>query len=53
MDGDVADQIEIDHDILTFDISDDALERTALIGEAKALTWMYCTHVWYTCGWPQ
>jgi hypothetical protein len=53
MDRDVADQIEIDHDILTLDVSDDALERTALIGEAKALTWMYCTHVWYNCGWPQ
>ena len=53
MDRDVADQIEIDHDILTFDVSDDALERTALIGEAQALTWMYCTHVWYNCGWPQ
>jgi hypothetical protein len=53
MNRDIADQIEIDQDILTFDVSDDALERTALIGEAKALTWMYCTHVWYNCGWPQ
>jgi hypothetical protein len=53
MDRDVADQGEIDQDMLTLDVPDDALERTAASGEAKALTWMYCTHVWYNCGWPQ
>jgi hypothetical protein len=53
MDRDVADQAEIDQHILTFDVPDDVLERTAASGEPKALTWMYCTHVWYNCGWPQ
>ena len=38
--------------ILTLDVPDDALERAAS-AEQKAITWIYCTHVWYDCGWPQ
>jgi hypothetical protein len=53
MDRDIADQAEIDQDILTLDVPDDALERVAASAEPRALTWMYCTHVWYNCGWPQ
>jgi hypothetical protein len=53
MNRDVVDPAEIDQDILTLDVPDDALERTAASGEPRALTWMYCTHVWYNCGWPQ
>ncbi len=47
------DRTETEEDMLTLDVSDDALERTAIIGQGKALTWAYCTHVWYDCGWPQ
>jgi hypothetical protein len=53
MNRDVVDPAEIDHDVFTLDVPDDALERTAASGEPRALTWMYCTHVWYNCGWPQ
>jgi hypothetical protein len=53
MDRNAADRTETEEDMLTLDVSDDALERTAIIGQGKALTWAYCTHVWYDCGWPQ
>jgi hypothetical protein len=53
MDRDVADRTETEEDMLILDVSDDALERTAIIGQGKALTWAYCTHIWYDCGWPQ
>ena len=43
-----------DEDILTFDISDEALERAACV-EQTAFTWVYCTngYYWYDCSWPQ
>jgi hypothetical protein len=53
MDRDVSDRTETDEDILTLDVPDDALERTAGSADGKALTWVYCTHSWYNCGWPQ
>ncbi len=53
MDRDVADRTETEGDMLTLDVSDDALERIAIIGQGKALTLALCTHVWYDCGWPQ
>jgi hypothetical protein len=34
--------------ILTFDVSDDALERTAST-EPQAYTWIYCTGAWQYC----
>jgi hypothetical protein len=45
-------QVKADEEILTFDVSDDVLER---IGSAdqKAVTWAYCTHAWHYCEWPQ
>jgi hypothetical protein len=53
MDRHIAGRAEIEEDILSFEVPDDALERTAGGGDARALTWMYCTQVWYNCGWPQ
>jgi len=53
MNHDVVDCVEGDETILTVDIPDDTLERAAGSIEGHAVTWMYCTHVWYNCGWPQ
>jgi hypothetical protein len=44
---------ETDEDILTFNISDDELERAATVAEGRIVTLMYCTQAWYNCGWPQ
>jgi hypothetical protein len=52
MAGEVIIRTEADYVILTFDVSDDALERAAS-AEGQALTWAYCTHPWYHCPWPQ
>ena len=51
MDSDVGAATETDAHILTFDISDDALERATAIGGQQAVTIGFCTH-WYYCGWP-
>ena len=45
-------QAELDEEIPTFDVPDDALERAAS-GQGQAATWVYCTHPWYYCPWPQ
>jgi hypothetical protein len=42
-----------DEEILRCDISDEALERAGDSGREHAVTWQFCTHVWYDCGWPQ
>jgi hypothetical protein len=47
-----SDLTERDENILTLDVSDDALERAAG-AEGRAMTVVYCTQVWYNCGWPQ
>ncbi len=52
MGGEVKSQAETNEDILTFDIPDDTLERAAN-AEQQASTWVYCTHPWYYCPWPQ
>ena len=49
---DVVAQVEADEQILTFDLPDDVLERTAN-AEQRAFTMMYCTSAWYNCGLPQ
>ena len=49
MDGQIKSQV--DENVLTFDIRDEALERAAT--EQQAFTLMYCTHPWYYCPWPQ
>jgi hypothetical protein len=38
-------------DILTLDLSDDALERAAAIADGQRITVGVCTD-WYACGWP-
>jgi hypothetical protein len=43
--------VETDENILSFDVPDEALERAAVVGEAKIATIGVCTH-WYTCSWP-
>ena len=53
MDKHVADRVDSDEIILNVDVSDDALERAAGHPQGQAVTWIYCTHVWYNCGWPQ
>ncbi len=53
MDSNVAARTESDEIILDVDIPDDKLERAAVLIEGQAVTWAYCTHVWYNCGWPQ
>ena len=51
-DHDVISQAESDEEILTFDVSDDALERAAS-PEEKAFTAVYCTRaLYFDCGWP-
>jgi len=51
LDGDVFEIAELDEDILTSDVPDDALERVAAASNGQAVTVGYCTQ-WYTCGWP-
>jgi hypothetical protein len=53
MNSDVDDWVESDERILNVDVPDDRLERAAGSVEGGAITWIYCTHVWYNCGWPQ
>ncbi len=53
MNNDFADYVDNDERILNIDVPDDTLERAAGSTEAQAITWIYCTHVWYNCGWPQ
>ena len=43
--------VETDEDILSFDVTDEALERAAVVGEAKIATIGVCTH-WYARNWP-
>ncbi|HYQ09216.1 MAG TPA: hypothetical protein VER26_19950 [Xanthobacteraceae bacterium] len=45
MDNTVTSQAEGDEQILTFDISDDALERAAC-AEQTVVTAVYCTYDW-------
>ena len=53
MDTDVRGLAEIEHDILIFEIPDDALERAAgRLSDGGAITIAYCTQDWIACGWP-
>jgi hypothetical protein len=51
MDNDTKSLVENDGDILSFDISDDALERAAVVTDSQAITIGHCTH-WWHCSWP-
>ncbi len=53
MDSDVIGLAGSDEDILTFDVTDDALERAGGVSPGGAMTWVYCTQAWYNCGLPQ
>jgi len=48
------DKAEADEETLTFDITDETLERAASV-ERQAYTLVYCTNgwYWYDCSWPQ
>ena len=43
---------EADEQILTSDVPGDVLVRAAST-EQNALTMLYCTNDWYSCGLPQ
>ena len=52
MDNDPTGLAELDEDVPTFDVQDDALERAAAVSDGQAAhTIGYCTH-WYHCNWP-
>jgi len=53
MNTDFLDCDDSDGLILNFVVPDETLERAGGSSEGQAVTWMYCTHVWYNCGWPQ
>ena len=52
--GDVIRAVETGEDLLIFDVSDDALERTATIigGQATPVTMVYGTSIVGNCGCP-
>ncbi|MGC2078435.1 MAG: hypothetical protein WA728_20840 [Xanthobacteraceae bacterium] len=47
---DINDDIGTDEKVLAFDVSDDALERSATLTDGQAWTWNYCTYNYYQCG---
>jgi hypothetical protein len=51
MADDIRGSAELDGDIFTVDVSDDALERAAAVTDGQALTIGSCTH-WWHCSWP-
>jgi hypothetical protein len=52
MKKEIVSQAEADGEILTFDVSDDTLERAGG-ADQSAVTWVYCTHAFHYCDWPQ
>ena len=50
-DSEAIDPAESNRGILTFDVSDDALEHAAASDGQAVHTIGYCTH-WYHCNWP-
>ena len=51
LENDVNGLAELDEDILTFDVPDDALERAAPVADRRIMT-LYCTKDPLSCGWP-
>ncbi len=51
MDRHENDLSELDLNVLTFDLPDEALERAAADHDGQAITIGSCTHWWY-CSWP-
>ena len=52
MDSEVITRAKPDEKVLSFDVSDELLERAANT-EQSAFTLVYCTNPWYNCGLPQ
>jgi hypothetical protein len=52
LENDVNGLAELDEDILTFDVPDDALERAAPVADRRIITLAYCTKDPLSCGWP-
>jgi hypothetical protein len=52
LENDVNGLAELDEDILTFDVPDDALERAAPVADRRILTLAYCTKDPLSCNWP-
>ena len=46
-----SDVVETDEDILTSEVTDDALERAAVVIDVQVTTIGVCTH-WNHCSWP-
>ena len=44
------DDVSTDESVLTFNVSDDALERAAGLTDGLAWTLNYCTYNYYQCG---
>ena len=51
MDDEVITQTKADREILSFDVSDELLERAANV-EKSGFTLAYCTSYWDSCGLP-
>jgi hypothetical protein len=51
MDNEVVTQTKADREILSFDVSDESLERAAN-PEQSGFTLAYCTSYWDSCGLP-
>jgi hypothetical protein len=52
MDNDTNGLAELDEDILTFDVPDDALERAAPVTDRRLVITLFCTRDALSCGWP-
>jgi hypothetical protein len=52
MDNEVITQTKADQEILSFDVSDELLERAANAPQS-AFTMAFCTSNWDSCGLPQ
>lgn len=52
MDTNSIDEADKEQSILTFDLSDDELERAAG-ADGQVATFVNCTHLWYYCDMPQ
>ena len=51
LENDANNLAELGEDILAFDVSDDSLERAAVVTDGQAITIGHCTH-WWHCSWP-
>jgi hypothetical protein len=47
---DRTDDVSTDENVLTFNVSDDALERAAGRADGQAWTLNFCTYDYYQCG---